>query len=80
MGLEENIKASDAEALVAKEQQRARERGVGTLLSIGDASLDHDRWKRLVSRLRSYLTDKITATRLGIIYHTPETVLDAGSP
>ncbi|KAI4268233.1 MAG: hypothetical protein LQ337_007954 [Flavoplaca oasis] len=73
--LKKNIKASDAQSLVAKEQQRARERGVGTLFSIGDATLDHDRWERLVSRINNGQT-----TPLAITYRTPETVLDAGSP
>ncbi|KAL9632000.1 MAG: hypothetical protein Q9204_003979 [Flavoplaca sp. TL-2023a] len=78
-----NIKASDARALVAKEQQRGRERGVGTLFSIGDAPMDHDRWERLVSRINSGKSDlpsPTSSTPLGITYHTPETVLDAGSP
>ncbi|KAL8650076.1 MAG: hypothetical protein Q9210_004038 [Variospora velana] len=81
--LQKNIKASDAKALVAKEQQRARERGVGTLFSIGDAPLDQNRWERLVSRINSGQSDLRSpppSTPLGITYHTPETVLDAGSP
>lgn len=49
--LTKNIKVSDARILVTKEKQRSRERGVGTLFSMGDAPVDYGRWVRLVSRL-----------------------------